>query len=122
MNRFSLISIGCSFLPVVVQNVYNLLYTNSMRQLFYIDIESMIQTFFFTIVLTVDISVKSKKIRTYQALQLKAKYQSRLADNSFLSNATAKSKCTMLGLELVNNEEDMKKLEFIMRKYMEIKN
>ncbi len=54
-------------------------------------------------------------------MQQKAKYQTKLANNSNVSDISAKSKTTMLGLDLVNNEEDMKKLEQIMRKYMEIK-
>jgi hypothetical protein len=58
----SLVSIGATFLPVIVQNLYNLKFTNSMQQVFYEDIDSLIITLALTLILSIDIYFKNKKV------------------------------------------------------------
>ena len=62
LNKFTLLSIGCTIFPVMVQNIYNLFYTNPGRQVFYEDIESFFILLGFVILAFYDVYSKSKKI------------------------------------------------------------
>ena len=44
MNRYTLFQMTFVFIPVITANIYNLAYTWPGRQVFWIDIESLIMT------------------------------------------------------------------------------
>ena len=44
MNRYTLFQVTFVFIPIIAANIYNLFYTWSGRQVFWIDIESLIMT------------------------------------------------------------------------------
>ena len=61
-NKLTIIMISCVVFPVLVQNIYNLHFTNPGRQLFYEDIESIAITSFLLFMMGYDSYKKTKKI------------------------------------------------------------
>ena len=73
--------ISCVLFPVLVQNVYNLFFTNPGRQLFWEDCESMCITGYLLVMMAFDSYKKTKKI---ELLGLKRPTQQQ--DNGLISS------------------------------------
>jgi len=61
--QLSLLQVGSCFIPVLVQNAYNLHFTHSGRQLFYEDISCATLTLFLSVLSLLDAYKKNKKIK-----------------------------------------------------------
>lgn len=61
-NKLTIVMISCVLFPVLVQNVYNLFFTNPGRQLFWEDCESMCITGYLLVMMAFDSYKKTKKI------------------------------------------------------------
>lgn len=68
--KISLILVGSTLFPILIQNIYNLFYTNPAFQLFFEDIDSFILTLLLIILLLVNIYRTSKQIKIDEINQI----------------------------------------------------
>eukprot|EP00347_Sterkiella_histriomuscorum_P022421 403338550 len=132
LNNFSLVQIGCCFFPVLIQNFYNIFYTNYQRQVFFSDIESIAHITLMIIVIVIDVNSKRHKIRKIE-LEIKneeEELQLKQQQNTVMYTGTTPR--TDMGNSvfmrnndfcdpdqgLLNSYDDIKKFEQIMKHFL----
>ena len=124
--KLSVVSLSCSFFPVMIQNIYNLFYTGPQRQVFFTDIESFAHSLFVGVLIIVDIKKKRAKILN---LIQEAKKEINDGHNQTVTNYnnitprsySANKDITDPYLGLLQSQEDLQRFEHIMQKFIKHK-
>ena len=62
VNRYSIVQVTIVFMPIITSALYNLVWTNSYRQVFYTDIEVAIFTFIIMIMVIADVCHSERRL------------------------------------------------------------